>query len=108
VRQPLFEQYIIGNRRTPTHNFPIIVSKSKERVALWTKIDDFNEMLFARLVTLVVSIACAHYGAHPESSTSTPPAHARRRSAARRTRAPRILVEDATRGRRAAPRHRWA
>ena len=47
-------------------NFPVMVSKSKEGGALWTKIDDFNEMLFARMLTATVSIACSFYGAHPE------------------------------------------
>jgi len=121
--EPFFEQYVVGNRRTPTHtailylneygvvahlsgldrsavprgilnvfgeydkpqlhtftrnlmamvsgagnrfNFPVMVSKSKEGGALWTKIDDFNEMLFARMLTAMVSIACSFYGAHPE------------------------------------------
>lgn len=51
-----------GNR----HNIPTLFSKSKEAGIGWTPIDTFNEMLFARWITLLVSICSAQYGINPE------------------------------------------
>jgi hypothetical protein len=52
-----------GNR----HNIPVLVSKdAKEAGHNWTPIDTFNEMFFARWLTMLVSISCAQYGIAPD------------------------------------------
>lgn len=48
------------------HNVPTLFSKTKEAGVGWTPIDTFDEMLFARWITLLVSICSAQYGINPE------------------------------------------
>lgn len=47
------------------HSVPTLFSKSKEGGAVWTPMDQFNEMFFARWITLLVSICAAQHGIDP-------------------------------------------
>jgi len=44
---------------------PVMASKTKEGGAIWTPMDQFNEMFFAKWFSLLVSIICAVYSIHP-------------------------------------------
>jgi hypothetical protein len=50
-----------GNR----WHVPMFASKSKDGGAQWTPIDQFNEMMFARMLIFFVSIVCALEGIDP-------------------------------------------
>lgn len=47
------------------HNVPILASEDKTAGAIWTPMDQFDEMYFARWMVFLVSIVCAVYGIDP-------------------------------------------
>ncbi len=48
------------------HKVVMLNSETKEGGAQWVPIDTYNEMAFARLVTLCISLGCAMFGKHPD------------------------------------------